>query len=81
MSKNNYLAFGFKSTIGSLGAFALIGLVAALGIYLVMSSTDPVTGERQQGKFAIGAVLIVLASLPMLPYIGLNILFDQLADN
>jgi len=77
---NNYFAYGFQSTLGSLGAFAVLGLVAALGIYLVMSSKDPVTGERQTAKFAIGAVLVVVAALPALPYFGLGLLFDDLTN-
>ena len=81
MAKNNYLSFGFKSTIGSLGAMALLALPALIGIWLVLSSKDKKTGERHQAKFVIGVILILVSALPYLPIFGLSVLTDSLSSD
>lgn len=78
--KNDYFAFGFKSTAGSMASMALLALPALLGILLVMTSKDKETGERNTTKFWIGVVLIVLSALPYLPIFGLSMLADALSD-
>lgn len=78
---SNAVKFGFDTTLGSFGALALSGLVALLGIWLIMQSRDPVTGERNNVMFGIGLAIIVSTALPMLPYFGLNLAFDELFSN
>jgi hypothetical protein len=73
---DNYFKFGLKSTLGSYAAMALPGIVAVIGILMVMSSKNKQTGERNNGLFYTGVVLIVLSALPLLPYFGLSML-DQ----
>lgn len=75
-----YFRFGFESALGSLGASALVGLVALIGIVLVIQS-------RKDGKihnkimFGIGIALIILASLPYLPLLGISVLSDSLTSD
>jgi hypothetical protein len=76
----SYYKFGFQSTIGSFGAMALFGLVALSGIALMMASRDPVTGERNTAMFMSGIALIVSTALPLLPYIGLSLVADELTQ-
>jgi len=78
--KNNYFKFGFKSTAGSMASMALLALPALLGIWLVMSSKDKETGERDTTKFWIGMILIVVSALPYIPIFGLSILADSLTE-
>lgn len=78
--KNNYFAFGFKSTAGSVASMALLALPALLGIWLVMSSKDKETEERDTTKFWIGMILIVVSALPYIPIFGLSILADSLTE-
>lgn len=80
MVRQNYLQFGFLSTLGGFGATALVGLLALVGIIMVMKSKDSETGERNTPLMASGIVLIVLAALPVLPYFGLSLVFDQLFE-
>jgi hypothetical protein len=77
---SNAVRFGFDSTLGSFGALALSGLVAVLGIWLVVKSRDPTTGKRNNTMFAIGLAIIVSTALPMLPYFGLSLAFDELTN-
>ena len=80
MARQQYLEFGFFSTLGGFGAMALMGLLALVGIVMVMSSKDSKTGERNTPLLVSGIVLIVIAALPVLPYFGLSLAFDQLFD-
>jgi ABC-type amino acid transport system permease subunit len=80
MARGEYIKFGFQSTMGSLSAMALLGLVAVVGIFMVAKSRDPETGETNTPLMVSGFALIVSTALPMLPYIGLGMAFDQLSE-
>jgi predicted membrane channel-forming protein YqfA (hemolysin III family) len=77
MPDTDYLKFGFQSTIGSFAAMAIPGIIALIGILMVLKSKNKETGERNNALFYIGIVLVVLAALPALPYFGLSFLLDQ----
>lgn len=75
----DYLKFGFLATLGSFGASALFGLVALIGIGLVlMSKRDD--GSRNKVMFGLGVGLVVIAALPYLPIFGLSLVADSLTD-
>lgn len=78
--KNNYLSFGFKSTLGSFGAMALLAIPAIIGILLILSSKNKETGERNNVQFGIGVVLVILSALPYIPLFGLSLLTDSFSD-
>lgn len=75
-----YFRFGFESGLGSLAASALVGLVALIGIALIVTS-------RKDGKihnkvtFGIGIALVVLAALPYMPLLGISVLSDSLTSD
>jgi hypothetical protein len=73
---NQNIAFGFKSSIGSFGAMALLAIPALLGIGLVGMSKKK-DGTRNNVQFIIGLILIGISALPYLPILGLSLLFDN----
>lgn len=66
--------------MGSFGAMASIGLIAVIGIMMIMASRNKETGERNTPLFVSGVVLIVSTALPLLPYFGLSLAFDELTQ-
>ena len=80
MTKDSYLSFGFKSTIGSMLAMALLAIPALIGIWLILTSKDKETGERNNTKFGIGLVLIIVSALPYVPIFGLSLLAESISD-
>jgi hypothetical protein len=78
--KDDYFVFGLKSTAGSMASMALMALPALIGIWLVVTSKDKETGERNDTKFWIGTVLIVVTALPYIPIFGLSMLSESLTN-
>lgn len=70
---------GFESALGSFGAMALFGVVALIGIWLVVTSKRS-DGSRNTVTFGLGIGLLVIASLPYLPLLGISVLADSIVD-
>ena len=80
MPKNDYFQFGLKTTAGSMTSMALLAVPALIGIFLIMSSKNKQTGERNNTQFWIGAILIALSALPYIPILGLSMLGESISE-
>ena len=68
-------SFGFGSTLGGMGAWALFGAVALIGALLYVNNKAP--GKSRTLKY-LGIALIVLGVLPLLPVLVGEWALDQL---
>lgn len=79
MNLKNSIKLGFGATVGSMGASAIVGLIALVGILLVVMSKRK-DGSKNKIMFGIGAALIVVAALPYMPIFGLSVMSESLSQ-
>jgi hypothetical protein len=79
MNLKNSIKLGFGATVGSMGASAIVGLIALVGILLVVMSKKK-DGSKNKIMFGIGAALIVVAALPYMPIFGLSVMSESLSQ-
>jgi ABC-type long-subunit fatty acid transport system fused permease/ATPase subunit len=79
MNLKNSIKLGFGATVGSMGASAIVGLIALVGILLVVMSKRK-DGSKNKIMFGIGAALVVVAALPYMPIFGLSVMSESLSQ-
>ena len=79
MNLKNSIRLGFGATVGSMGASAIGGLIALVGILLAVMSKR-MDGSKNKIMFGIGAALIVVAALPYMPIFGLSVMSESLSQ-
>lgn len=79
MNLKNSIKIGFGATVGSMGASAIVGLIALVGILLVVMSKRS-DGSKNKIMFGIGAALVVVAALPYMPIFGLSVMSESLSQ-
>jgi ABC-type long-subunit fatty acid transport system fused permease/ATPase subunit len=80
MNLKNSIKLGFGATVGSMGASAIVGLIALVGILLAVMSKRK-DGSKNKIMFGIGAALVVVAVLPSyMPIFGLSVMSESLSQ-
>jgi type II secretory pathway component PulF len=75
----NAATVGFGATLGSYGATALFGIIMLLGVLLYRSAEpDPAQNREENMALKIAGIgLIVVGSIPVLPLLGIHMLFHE----
>lgn len=75
------LGSSIQAGFGLMGGMAVWGLIALLGIVLIiLSRRESDESSKKSLMFWSGIVLVVIGGLPYLPIFGLDLALDQLTN-